>query len=375
MGQKKKVEFHTYRYMLNKLRDKDLILDSDFLSIEILKSRGYYNLINRYKSEFSKEDNLHFEENVHITDLYYYHRVEDDLRNILFKFTINFEQIFKESMAYIISKDIGVETDQYLDFSNYRNYTKARKITKFISHQMEKCTVNPTLYYKKEYGDVPPWILLNNLTMGQTRMYFSIFPLKLTTYVVEQLLPMQDAMPSAHKNLSDFVFNEVLRYRPTDNLNEADFEKLEERSKMEMIELTRDMISIIVDFRNNLAHGSRLIHFTSRQSLNNDALRIFASNKVFSDSEFYSQGIGKNDLFSFIISLIILMDKFDSLYLIDQLDAWQKNNTRTQLSKQAFYHFLKSCNLAPDFISRLKKITIDKTGKQQNEEFNRRFDL
>lgn len=342
--------------MLDKLRDKDLILDSDFLSIKILKSRGYYNLINRYKSEFLKDDNFHFEENVHITDLFYYHRVEDDLRNILFKFTINFEQILKESMAYIISKDIGVETKQYLNFENYRNYSKAKKITNFISTQMKRCTVNPTLYYKKEYGDVPPWILLSNLTIGQTRMYFSIFPLKLTTYVVEQLLPMQDTRPFNHKDLSDFVFNEVLPYRPTNNLSEADFEKLEERSKMEMIELTRDMISIIVDFRNNLAHGGRLIHFTSRQNLNHDALRIFANNKVFSDSEFYDHGVGKNDLFAFMISLIVLMDKFDSLYLIDQLDAWQKNNTRTYASKQTFYHFLNSSNLSNDFINRLRKI-------------------
>lgn len=76
--------------MIEKLHSKGLIIDDIQLSISILKSRGYYNLVNRYKEEFYNAGTKTYRENVHLTDLYYYHRVEDDLRNILFKFTINF---------------------------------------------------------------------------------------------------------------------------------------------------------------------------------------------------------------------------------------------------------------------------------------------
>ena len=81
---------------------KNLSLGSKRLAIELLKSRGYYNLINRYKHEFYTDCNM-YQEDTSIMDLYLFHRMEDDLRNILFRFTINFEQRFKESMSYTLA--------------------------------------------------------------------------------------------------------------------------------------------------------------------------------------------------------------------------------------------------------------------------------
>ena len=101
--------------MIDKLRQKGMIIDSNKIAIELLKSVGYYNLVNRYKSEFYLPGKKEYKENIHIEDLYYYHRIEDDLRNILFQFAIKLEQKFKESMAFIISKNFGVKRIEYLD--------------------------------------------------------------------------------------------------------------------------------------------------------------------------------------------------------------------------------------------------------------------
>lgn len=137
--------------MVDNLMQKNLSLGSKRLAIELLKSRGYYNLINRYKHEFYTDRNM-YQEDTSIMDLYLFHRMEDDLRNILFRFTINFEQRFKESMSYTLAQNFGIYEADYLDPLKY----KKNKRNKAISIMGEICDIafntsnNPTQYYRKK---------------------------------------------------------------------------------------------------------------------------------------------------------------------------------------------------------------------------------
>ncbi|MCP0886975.1 Abi family protein [Ligilactobacillus sp. WILCCON 0076] len=361
------ITFKNYKHMINKLRDKGMIIDNEYLAIELLKSRGYYNLINRYKEEFTIPNTKNFQPNTHITDLYYYHRIEDDLRNILFKFTINFEQRFKETMSYILAKQLGVSPKKYLDPINFRNKRKAKSITSFILMQVEKCNDNPTKYYKDEYDYVPPWIMLSNLSLGQTRMLFSIFPYSMTKYVVSELLPIHNYRNKKYDYQSSL---RLVAYENMGNIrNDSDIDKF----VLQLIETTRNMITIIKDFRNAFAHGNRIVNFHSSQSLKYNSLNIFIKENTVTRKEFFNNGLGRNDLFAFLISLILLMDKYDSIYMIDQLSIWEKNNTKSQHSKTSFYKFIKSCRLPTNFIQRLEKIEIEKTIAKEKEDFRQFF--
>jgi len=365
---KKEVQFHDYHYMIRKLRSKGMIIDSNKIAIELLQSIGYYNLINRYKSEFYLSDKKEYKENVHIEDLYYYHRIEDDLRNILFQFAIKLEQKLKESMAFSLSKKFGVERANYLNPYNYRNKNKAIRITKFINNEIEECKDNPTNYYKVKYDDVPPWIMFSNITFGQTRMLFSIFPKELTEYVSFQLLPID---PENNHSLNEYILDETITYSTLKNSSNTEIKKLVIKYEDLYIEFTRNIISLVHDFRNNLAHGNRLIHFKSHTKLRIKALRLFCGSKVFSDDDYYDGKLCSNDLFALMVSLIITLDKYDSIAFLAQLESWEKTNTATAVTKKQFYQFIDSCELPNNFLKRLQNINIEKTNRQKNAEFKK----
>lgn len=360
--------------MIEKLHSKGLIIDDIQLSISILKSRGYYNLVNRYKEEFYNAGTKTYRENVHLTDLYYYHRVEDDLRNILFKFTINFEQRLKEALAYILAKKFGVKTEDYLNPTNYRRKNKAISITNFLKANIDTCNDDPTKYYKKEYNQVPPWILLSNTSLGQTRMLLSIFPRQMTEYVAGELLPVHKLEsykePQPYFFIKEFIFDE---YIDRDDIDDKQINELIDSGVRDLLELTRNMITIIYNFRNNLAHGSRLIHFKASQKLNLKSLRLFANEAVFSDKEFLNNNLCRNELFAFMSSLVILLDKYDSKYFIEQLASWEKINTSTEIEKENFSKFITSCGLPNNFVTRLRNIKIEKTIQEQNQDFYKLF--
>lgn len=361
--------------MVTKLRDKGMSIDNTALTIEMLKARGYYNLVNRYKEDFLDHDTNEYPPHTHLTDLFYYHRVEDDLINILFKFTISFEQRLKEAMAYSLAKTWGVSEKQYLQPDNYRNRGKREKIINFIVDHIDKCSDNPTSYYKREYHQIPPWVMLSNLTLGQTRMLFSIFPNRQTKYVVGELLPIHYEQNS-WRNIQPKTFvEESISHHDLKRLTtDKEFDAEVESRVQLLVEMVRNMLTIIKDFRNTFAHGNRLIGFKSNQNLTYKAIRIFVTSKTFTETEFHESGLGKNDLLAFMISLILMMDKFDTAYFIDQLQTWQNANIKTLESKSAFMRFLESCGLPQDFVVRLQAIEIEQTNKQKNAAFDRWYD-
>lgn len=365
----KRTKFSTYSEMIDNLMQKNLSLGSKRLAIELLKSRGYYNLINRYKHEFYTDHDM-YQEDTSIMDLYLFHRMEDDLRNILFRFTINFEQRFKEAMSYTLARDFGIYEADYLDPLKYRK----NKRNKAISIMGEMCDIafntsnTPTEYYRKNYDSIPPWILLSNTSLGQARMWFSIFPTKSTDYVVSQLLPIHEyySLTDAddlYEFKSSLIGFEELKKIKTDK----EYDRIVRERFNLYIDLFKAMLNIIHVFRNILAHGNRLIHFTVKRSLNLKPLRRFANTDVFTDEEYYKAKLSKNDLFAFIVSLMILLDKYDSLYLLDQLKSWKERNSKDPMMELNFKKFLNSCNLPLDFIERLSHISTETVYQENNQ--------
>lgn len=329
------IRFSTYEEMLAKLNAKGLLIQNPDLAIEMLKARGYYNLVNRYKSDFTQPNTNRFVPGLYLADLFYYRRIEDELTTILFKFTMSFEQRIKEAMAYTLAHDFGLTVDEYLHPANFRNRRRRTNVTTFIQHQLDMCIDNPTAYYKREYHQVPPWILLSNLSLGQTRMFFSIFAKQQTQAVVNQLLPQQPA------NLGRL---------PTSLVD------LDEKCSDDLIEMVRNMMTIIKDFRNQFAHGHRVIGFESKQRLTYRSLTHFGNQSIANYQEYHQAGLGRNDLMALMVSLILLMNKLDSVYLVDQLTAWQNENTKIQDRNHAFKRLIKSCGLPQDFVYRLKTL-------------------
>lgn len=144
---KKKVQFKTYNQLLDNLREHGLNITNNGIAKEILKSRGYYNLVNRYKNILYEKNKNVYKINSSLVEMYLYSRMEDDLKNILFRFTINFEQEIKESMSYIMSRELGIDPKNYLNPKKYRSrrYSRTVSILSQIK-EISKTKNNPTRY-------------------------------------------------------------------------------------------------------------------------------------------------------------------------------------------------------------------------------------
>lgn len=362
---KKKVKFKTYDQLLDNLRDHGLTITNNGLAIEMLKSRGYYNLVNRYKNSLYEKNKNQYRPNSSLTEMYQYSRMEDDLKNILFRFTINFEQEVKENMSYIMAKNFGVNQKSYLDPHNYRSrhYKRTVSIISQIYNVSTDSENNPTKYYRDNYECIPPWILLNNLMFGEMRMLYSIFPNKMKRYVVRQLL-----LPSPKDELSyDNFTMRAFSKKDQDIINKEERElqkwpvpsyiKATIKAENDVIELFQTILKTINAFRNTLAHGGSIANFHAYQNLNLKYIKYFISNG-FTDSEFKNKNLG-NGIFGVFVCLLLTLDKYDALFLIQKLKDWKKQNTENVDQQRMFINFVRFCNLPDDFIERLEKIRRD----------------
>ncbi|MCZ3847151.1 Abi family protein [Lactobacillus crispatus] len=373
---KKKVKFLTYQQQLDLLRDHGLIITNDRIGIELLKSRGYYNLVNRYKQDLYRKGKHEYPIQTTLEDLYKYHRMEDDLRDILFRFTLNIEQRLKENMSYALASNFGVDPKNCLNPHNF-NSRHARK-TENILYQfetiIEKPRSQPLKYYKENYDVIPPWILLNDAMFGETRMLFSIFPRKLKMYVIKSMLPIlsQDygSRPTAHlqDQWDEYVFDNIRAElekkvdleHDTDSVIDKATAQLENEFNNKLIELFSTMIRSINDFRNSLAHGDRLIHFKSRYNLKYNQAQLVIDD-YFTKNQFNNKKLG-NGIYGILLILLLLLDKYDDTLLTQQLKDWKSRNIRTYNDKKTFSLFTKNCNLPFNFpreIDEIRKEVFD----------------
>ena len=370
----KNVKSLTYDQMIENLKNKNLTITDKRLAIELIKARGYYNLINRYKNHVYNW-NKHYPNHTHLTDLFLFQTMEADLQDILFQATINFEHRFKETMAHVLSTQLGISEADYLDPLRFkkRKFNQAIKITAFLLDIAYHTDKNPTRYYRKNYDCIPPWVLLNNVTLGQARMLFSIFNSKMVTKVISSMLPIEMAgkpffivgktgvdtlaINQLYEEGYDDIFG--MFHQQTDQ-EVQEINKIYKRNFDNITNLFKNMLSIIHDFRNNLAHGNGLFDFHSRSVLHLSPLRLFVPTTVITDQEF-NKSFGKNDLLSFMFSLIITMDKYDSLNFLKHLRDWRNNNVSTSGRENALHLFLQGLNLPTNFINRLENVKTEMT--------------
>lgn len=358
---KKKVQFKTYNQLLDNLREHGLNITNNGIAKEILKSRGYYNLVNRYKNILYEKNKNVYKINSSLVEMYLYSRMEDDLKNILFRFTINFEQEIKESMSYIMSRELGIDPKNYLNPKKYRSHRYSRTVS-ILSQikEISKTKNNPTRYYRENYECIPPWILLNNVMFGQMRMLYGIFPNKMKRYVIKQILlpPKFDedqtwefeskAIPqSTWKQIDKEQLEKHLQYGPI-------YKKARLQAENDIVELFQTMLKIINSFRNTLAHGGSISNFKAYQFLKLKYVRYFFS-KGFTNNEFIKNDFG-NGIFGVLIILLMSLDRFDAIFLIQKLEDWEKRNTQNIDQQRTFNTFIKNCGLPTDFIDRLKEM-------------------
>ena len=181
--------FSSIERQIQLLEQRGVITDDETGSI--LMREGYYSVVNGYKEPFidlvaSKEagddryiDGTTFKE---IHRLFTFDR---SLRELTFHYLIRTEALVKTACAYCFSErhrgpEDYLKADSYATEEQYKkfglkNHTKNLvKLTSILEDISMSSRSEFTKHYREKYGEVPLWVLANDITFGNVQHFFNL---------------------------------------------------------------------------------------------------------------------------------------------------------------------------------------------------------
>ena len=142
--------------------------------IDILKDRGL-NIADEEKAKLYLNTN-NFEE---ITAVHFF---DKELKSTLLKALIEAEKHFKSIVAYRFSEKYRqtysyLKTESYSSDTSWKSSSTIAKLigtlSNIIKSSLEKKQMNSIKHYEKNYGDIPFWVLCNDMTFGQIVTFYN----------------------------------------------------------------------------------------------------------------------------------------------------------------------------------------------------------
>ena len=259
-------------------KDKGLIFQDKQFAKKALQTFSYYSVINGYKDLFLSEDS-NFDKEIFIPGttfemLYQIHWMDLTLNNIIFKYSLIVEKKLKSILSNRIAQSFSIYEERYLDSKCYSKNKNFRWIYNRLIKEIDDISEDDisVQHYKKNEGNVPPWIYAKALTFGSIIDWYTI-------------------LQPEHK---DFVITDFLgTIFLTDN-EKRDFFK---RS-----------LKQIHQFRNSSAHGNRLFMFKLKPKHKHIIrhLEKLKFKEYFLDEN--SLVVGNDNLFSVLFSILLLIN-------------------------------------------------------------------
>lgn len=263
--------FITYEKQIENLKAKGLTIRDDNQAIEILKKTSYYSLINAYKQVFKNNDTNKYYENAEFMDIYNLYQFDASLRILLLEFILKIERKLKSVYSYAFCQCYGENEAEYLNVTNY-NYEVEKfqpKINRLVNTlQEEKNDVNkPYIKHSLDtHGNVPLWVLVNSLTLGNMSVAYECSNHHL------QYLVSQEFGPCVNSGV--FI----------------------------------SMLQMLTKFRNVCAHNERTYCYTTVKELKNLPIH----------KTILQVDVGKTDIFALCICFKYLLDATEFKAFIDK---------------------------------------------------------
>lgn len=300
-----KEENYLLEQQIEILKEKGLIIKDTALGKQILQHFNFFDIIKVYKNLFIV--NNVFVKNTTIEKVFLFYHYDRGIQNILFKYSVYIERIFKNKLAEILSQEIGITKQEYLNIENYT----VRNNNNLI--------LNNTL---KEIRDIEgisehPSILLKKITFSTTI------------------------------NLYNFL-NEKLKEKMI-YFNYKDNEKQQAKN------LFRNSLYIIRRYRNEIAHSMDFINYRAERYIIfrylKKILNEYGYIKLMNKNDYSKRQRGSNDIFSMILPIILLLgNEFLRIEMLKELEMFiNKEN------KEKFKSYAEITNLPDNFLDRLQE--------------------
>lgn len=288
--------FTTYTDQINNLVQwKNLIITDTNYAINKLHDIGYYSLIDGYKDIFYNPMNRKYEPNTQFSDIVELYNFDEALRSLVFRYICHIEQRLRSLISYAFCETYSVLQSDYLTPTNYQYTQKNRyginALINILSHAATTNTDHDyVIYQRKTYGNVPLWVIMKTLTLGQTSKMYSFLPNSI-----------QIKISSNYKHVNE---RELIQY-----------------------------LKVITHFRNICAHNERLFSTKVRPEIPDTNLHV----KMHIPKNGTVYTYGKHDLFALLIAFRYLLEPSDFISFKKELtkliNAFGKNTSTAKKDK------------------------------------------
>lgn len=171
--------FTSYEDQIGILQSRGLTIPDHQKAIEILSFENYYRLINGYKDLFlaTTGQTETYKEGTSFSEIYALYRFDKELKAKFLRAFLIIENRLKALIAYEFAKVHGA--CGYLDAMSYNYIPKYQEeINKLIGKirdiiAKKSCYDRRLQHYQCNHnGDIPLWVIINLLTMGNASMFF-----------------------------------------------------------------------------------------------------------------------------------------------------------------------------------------------------------
>ena len=271
--------FLTYEEQIDKLEfEKNLIISKREYARFMLQHIGYFGLISGYKEPFKNKTTKKYKDGTKFEDIVALYKFDENLRELFLKYILRLERHIKSLTSYYFTEKYGELQAQYLSGKNFINEKKHLTDVSRLIEKLDDLANNNTDYpyinhQRKEYNNVPLWVLFNGITFGTLSKFYSLMT--------------QDLKAKVSKNFK--------------SVNEKQLEQF---------------LTVITKFRNVCAHNERLYSYTTRDDIPNTEVHKKMNILIKGNNYVY----GKNNLFAIVISFRYLLPFDDFAKFLQSLD-------------------------------------------------------
>ncbi|MCG1009265.1 Abi family protein [Salinicoccus sp. ID82-1] len=312
--------FYTYEQLKDKLNDdnKIKIINDDF-AIHSFKIYGYFDLVNNYKSDVKQ-----VQENQELTidDLLAIREIDNDLQSLIFKYLIQIENTFKSHLSYLMGQEFGVNKADYTNPDNYETKISSERVFSKIEEKDHiDFTRDPAKHYLDKYSDIPPWVFLKHIPLGDTKNIYK-------------------ELKNDHKN---YIVNEMVPF-------------LKSVSENDKLQCFKEHMDFIHEFRNTIAHGGRLLNYKTVTKVQPKNYTNLFSKTVIPINKIYKY---ERRIYQLLLSIILLInDSYLRGKFIAEVESLYKFFTQSRGNHFSDI-FLEVSGLPNDFIYKLKQSVRD----------------
>lgn len=318
--------FKTLDEQLDVLERRGLTFHDRTHAKKLLMTYSYYDLINGYKDIFMPKDI--FKPGTRFLDLVFFAYIDKSIQSLIIKYSLIAETKFKNHIAYVLSKNLGVHPDDYLNPKYFKQRVNKTVFFSSILEELKKQLDGkrdsryPTKYYVNQHNHVPPWILFKNISLGTAINLFKSTNSHNKAEIANMLLPQTT---------------------------------VNTKKKIEFISIAMNQIRL---FRNCTAHNLNFVKCRTTQNIPSESLYKLLSEKE--DVKRYTGNIHHKDraslrgAFGIILSLyVIIHDGFTSDGLmLDFISTLESPCDYANL----YQEYLKIANIPLDVRKRLSKL-------------------